>query len=77
MKPLAKPAIRAVKDGRIKFVPERFEKIYLNWMENIRDWSYQAAVVGASHSGILLPGLRETIVDYHMPESCVHAAEQL
>ncbi|MGI6188711.1 MAG: valine--tRNA ligase, partial [Caldicoprobacteraceae bacterium] len=38
MKPLAKPAIRAVKDGRIKFVPERFEKIYLNWMENIRDW---------------------------------------
>ncbi|HHV78337.1 MAG TPA: valine--tRNA ligase [Firmicutes bacterium] len=38
MKPLAEPAIRAVKEGRIKFVPERFDKIYLNWMENIRDW---------------------------------------
>lgn len=38
MKPLAEPAIQAVKDGRIKFIPERFTKIYLNWMENIRDW---------------------------------------
>jgi valyl-tRNA synthetase len=38
MPPLAKPAIEAVKDGRIKIIPERFEKVYLNWMENIRDW---------------------------------------
>lgn len=38
MKPLARPAIAAVKDGRIRFVPERFTKIYLNWLENIRDW---------------------------------------
>lgn len=38
MKPLAEPAIAAVKDGRIRFVPERFSKNYLNWMENIRDW---------------------------------------
>jgi valyl-tRNA synthetase len=38
MKPLAEPAIQAVLDGRIKFVPERFTKIYLNWLENIRDW---------------------------------------
>jgi len=36
--PLAKPAIAAVVDGRIKIVPERFTKVYLNWMENIRDW---------------------------------------
>ncbi|TSA54248.1 MAG: valine--tRNA ligase [Dehalococcoidia bacterium] len=36
--PLAKPAIEAVKDGRIRIIPERFTKIYLNWMENIRDW---------------------------------------
>jgi valyl-tRNA synthetase len=36
--PLAKPAIEAVKDGRIKILPERFTKVYLNWMENIRDW---------------------------------------
>ena len=38
MKPLALPAIDVVKQGKIKFVPERFERIYLNWMENIRDW---------------------------------------
>jgi len=36
--PLAKPAIDAVVDGRIKIIPERFTKVYLNWMENIRDW---------------------------------------
>ena len=36
--PLAKPAIDAVVDGRIKIVPERFTKVYLNWMDNIRDW---------------------------------------
>ncbi|MBR2215625.1 MAG: valine--tRNA ligase [Selenomonadaceae bacterium] len=38
MDSLAKPAIEAVKSGRIKFVPERFAKIYINWLENIRDW---------------------------------------
>ena len=38
MEPLAKPAIEAVKDGRIKIIPDRFTKVYLNWMENIRDW---------------------------------------
>ncbi len=38
MKPLAKPAIEAVKSGEIRFVPERFEKTYFNWMDNIRDW---------------------------------------
>ncbi len=38
MAPLAKRAIEVVKDGRIKFVPERFTKIYLNWMENVHDW---------------------------------------
>ena len=36
--PLAQPAIAAVADGRIKIIPERFTKVYLNWMENIRDW---------------------------------------
>ena len=38
MKPLAGPAIEAVKKGETKFVPERFEKIYFHWLENIRDW---------------------------------------
>jgi valyl-tRNA synthetase len=38
MQPLAQPAIKAVTDGRITIIPEHFTKVYLNWMENIRDW---------------------------------------
>ncbi len=38
IEPLAKAALEAVKDGRIKIVPERFEKVYFNWLENIKDW---------------------------------------
>ena len=38
MEPLAKPAIEAVRNGETRFIPERFEKIYFHWMENIKDW---------------------------------------
>lgn len=38
MKPLAAPAIEVVKQGKVQFVPDRFTRIYLNWLENIRDW---------------------------------------
>lgn len=38
MQPLAEPAIKVVKDGEVSFVPDRFTKIYLHWMENTRDW---------------------------------------
>ena len=38
MEPLAKPAIDVVRNGEVKFVPERFDKIYYHWMENIKDW---------------------------------------
>ena len=38
MKPLAEPAIKVVKDGEVRFIPDRFSKNYLNWMENIHDW---------------------------------------
>jgi len=38
MKPLARAAIDVVKDGKVRFVPERWNKVYLEWMENIRDW---------------------------------------
>ncbi len=38
MKPLAEPAIEAVRSGKTKFVPERFDKIYYHWLENIKDW---------------------------------------
>jgi len=39
MKELAQPAIEAVKDGRVRFVPDRYARVYLDWMENIRDWN--------------------------------------
>ncbi len=38
MEPLAGPALDVVRDGRVKFVPERFSKTYVNWMENVHDW---------------------------------------
>ena len=38
MQPLAEPAIKVVREGKTKFIPERFDKTYYNWMENIRDW---------------------------------------
>ncbi len=38
MKPLAEPAIEVVRNGKVKFIPERFDKIYYHWMENIKDW---------------------------------------
>jgi len=39
MKDIAQPAIDVVKEGRVKFIPDRYERIYLDWMENIRDWT--------------------------------------
>ena len=38
MDELAAPAIAAVKEGRVRFTPERFARVYLDWMENVRDW---------------------------------------
>src|SRR5690606_26192665 len=38
MKPLAEPALAASRDGRVRFIPERYSKVYENWLENIRDW---------------------------------------
>src|SRR5207249_2765229 len=38
MKPLAEPALRAHRQGRVKLVPKRWNKVYVNWLENIRDW---------------------------------------
>ncbi|MQA89541.1 MAG: valine--tRNA ligase [Gemmatimonas sp.] len=38
MKPLAEPALAASRDGRVRFIPDRYTKVYENWLENIRDW---------------------------------------
>lgn len=45
MKPLAQKAIKAVKEGKIKFLSKRFEKIYFNWLKNIRDWNISRQIV--------------------------------
>ena len=73
MVPLAGPAIDAVRDGRIKFVPERFDKQYYHWMENTRALVHQpSAVVGPSDSRLLLRRLRRSACERrahdHLPQ---------
>jgi len=71
MKPLAEPAIRVVKDGEVKFFPERWKNIYLSWMENIRDWcisrqlwwGHRIPVWYCNDCGEVIPSVDE-------PESC-------
>ncbi|MFH1269980.1 MAG: valine--tRNA ligase [Candidatus Omnitrophota bacterium] len=85
MKPLAKPAIEAVKKGKIKFHPKRWTKVYLNWMENIQDWCISRQIWwghripvyycrncqarGQSHSGTD-PVKNGIIVSKIKPEKC-------
>jgi len=71
MKPLAEPAIKAVKEGRIKFVPERFEKIYFNWMENIKDWCISRQLWwGHRIPAYYCQDCDYTMVERSMPERC-------
>ncbi len=56
MEELAAPAIAAVKDGRVRFTPERFARVYLDWMENIRDWCISRQIWwGHRHPRLVLP----------------------
>ncbi len=71
MKPLAEPAIEVVKDGRVKFVPERFSKIYFNWMENIQDWCISRQLWwGHRIPAYYCKDCGEIIVAAHAPEAC-------
>ena len=71
MEPLAKPAIQVVKDGRIKFVPERFEKIYFNWMENIRDWCISRQLWwGHRIPAYYCKSCKDTVVARDIPDYC-------
>ncbi len=71
MKPLAEPAIEAVKSGNVKFIPERFDKIYFNWMENIRDWCISRQLWwGHRIPAYYCKSCGETIVSKEMPKSC-------
>jgi valyl-tRNA synthetase len=71
MKPIAQPAIDAVKNGIIKFVPERFAKIYYNWMENIQDWCISRQLWWGHRIPAYYCGdCGYMMVDHDMPESC-------
>ncbi|MGI6665591.1 MAG: valine--tRNA ligase [Christensenellaceae bacterium] len=71
MKPLAEPAIEAVKSGKIQFVPERYAKTYLNWMENIRDWCISRQLWwGHRIPAYYCDACGEMVVAKEMPEQC-------
>ncbi|MDI3256547.1 MAG: valine--tRNA ligase [Kyrpidia sp.] len=71
MKPLAEPAIEAVKAGRVRFVPERFEKLYLHWVENVRDWCISRQLWwGHRIPAWYCQACGETIVRVEEPERC-------
>ena len=71
MKPLAEPAIEAVKDNSVTFVPDRFSKTYFNWMENIRDWCISRQLWwGHRIPAYYCNACGETIVAKEMPDKC-------
>ena len=71
MEELAKPAIEVVKSGKIKFVPERFEKTYFHWMENVKDWCISRQIWwGHSIPAYYCKDCGETMVLSSKPEKC-------
>ncbi len=71
MEPLAKPAIKSVREGDIKFIPERFDKIYFHWMENIKDWCISRQLWWGHRIPAYYCGdCSEVIVSAIKPEKC-------
>ena len=71
MEPLAKPAIEAVRSGRTRFIPERFDKIYFNWMENIKDWCISRQLWwGHRIPAWYCAGCGEMVVSRETPQTC-------
>lgn len=70
MKNLAKPAIDAVKSGEIKFHPKKWEKVYLNWMENIKDWCVSRQIWWGHQIPVWYCSCGEVIVETSAPKSC-------
>ena len=78
MEELAKPAIKALKTGDLTFVPERFDKIYLHWLENIRDWCVSRQIWwGHRIPAYYCAECGETIVQKEMPKACECGCEKL
>ena len=77
MKPLAEPAIEVVKEGKTKFVPERFAKVYFNWMENIRDWCISRQLWwGHRIPAWYCDDCGEIIVAREAPQACVNCGSK-
>ncbi len=71
MKPLAKPAIEAYKEGKVRFVPDRFGKVYMNWLENIRDWCISRQLWWGHRLPVYYcNNCEDIIVSKKEPESC-------
>ncbi len=71
MDELAKPAINAIKTGELKFVPERFDKIYLHWLENIKDWCISRQIWwGHRIPAYYCDECGEVVVSHGMPKKC-------
>ncbi len=71
MDEMAKPAIEALKNGSLKFVPERFNKIYLHWLENIRDWCISRQLWwGHRIPAYYCEDCGEVVVAREMPQTC-------
>lgn len=73
MEELAKPAIKALETGELKFVPERFNKIYLHWLENIKDWCISRQIWwGHRIPAYYCDECGEFVVAREVPEKCPH-----
>ncbi len=71
MEELAKPAINAIKTGELRFVPERFDKIYLHWLENIRDWCISRQIWwGHRIPAYYCDDCGEIVVAKELPKKC-------
>ena len=71
MKPLAEPALRAFENGELNFIPERFGKIYVNWLENIRDWCISRQLWWGHRLPVFYcEDCGEIIVSRERPEGC-------
>ena len=71
MKPLAEPAIEAVRSGEVRIVPEHFTKVYYNWMENIRDWCVSRQLWWGHRIPVWYCGdCEEVTVDLKDPDVC-------
>ncbi len=70
MKPLAEPAMEAVKAGQTEFIPPRFTRVYNDWLENIRDWCISRQIWWGHRIPAWYCSCGEVIVDYTEPESC-------